>query len=164
MAKKYFTDESLSTFVGEIKGYTDGAVSIAQSKADSAYDLAGIAMNSVYIGPTMPTDPNVKVWINTSEEGVGVVPVLPRVATITLLASSWTGSAQPYSQTVNIATVTASTKIDLQPTAQQIVALNSNDIALIAQNDNGVVTVYALGGKPTADYVMQVLMTEVAYV
>ena len=136
----------------------------AQTRADQAYDLADLAMSVVHIGPTEPTDPNVKVWINTSEEGTGVIPVIPRVATITLSKSAWTGSANPYSQAVNIATVTASTKIDLQPTAQQIIALNNEDIALIAQNDNGVVTIYALGGKPSTDYVMQVLLTEVAYV
>ncbi len=118
----------------------------------------------VYVGPTQPTDPNIKVWINTSEEGAGVVPVLPRVATITLAANAWNGSETPYSQAVNVATVTASTKIDLQPTAQQIIALNNEDIALIAQNDSGAVTIYALGGKPSTDYAMQVLLTEVAYV
>jgi hypothetical protein len=136
----------------------------AQSKADSAYDLADLASNIVYVGPTEPTDSNVKVWINTSEEGTSVIPVLPRVATITLSKSAWTGSANPYSQNVNVATVTTSTKIDLQPTAQQIISLNDADIALMAQNDNGTVTVYALGGKPSVDYTMQVLLTEVAYV
>ena len=138
--------------------------STAQAKADQAYDLADLAANMVYVGPDMPTDQNIKVWINTSEEGTGVIPVIPRVATITLSKSAWVGSANPYSQVVNIATVTSSTKIDLQPTAQQIISLQNEDIALIAQNDNGVVTIYALGGKPSADYVMQVLLTEVAYV
>ena len=136
----------------------------AQLKADSAYDLADLAANTVHVGPDMPTDPNVKVWINTSEEGTGVIPVLPRVATITMAASAWTGSANPYSQVVEVPTVTASTKIDLQPTAQQIVSLQNEDIALIAQNDDGNVTIYALGGKPSASYTMQVLLTEVAYV
>ena len=145
MAKKVFTDESLSTLVNETKAYVD-------------------ASNIVYVGPTEPTNPNIKVWINTSEDGTGVIPVLPRVATITLSKSAWTGSANPYSQVVNIATVTASTKIDLQPTAQQIASLNDADIALIAQNNNGTVTVYALGGKPSVDYTMQVLLTEVAFV
>ena len=164
MVKKYFTNESLSTFVSEIKGYADDAVSVAQSKADSAYDLAGVAINTVYVGPTAPTDPNVKVWINTAEEGTGVIPVIPRVSTITLSKSAWTGSAEPYSQNVSVATVTASTKVDLQPTAQQIISLNNEEIALIAQNNNGAVTIYAIGGKPSVDYTMQVLLTEVAYV
>ena len=159
-----FTNESLNTFVSEIKGYADDAVSVAKTKADSAYDLAGLAMNTVYVGPTAPTDPNVKVWINTAEDGTGVIPVIPRVSTITLSKSAWVGSAEPYSQTVSVATVTASTKVDLQPTAQQIISLNNDEIALIAQNNNGAVTIYAIGGKPSVDYTMQVLLTEVAYV
>ena len=136
----------------------------AQSKADSAYDLADLAANMVYVGPTEPTDPNVKVWINTSEEGTGVVPVLPRVATITLSKSAWTGSGEPYSQVVEIATVTTASKVDLQPSAQQIVALQNAEISLMVENNGGVITCYAIGNKPTADYTMQVLIQEVAYV
>lgn len=120
--------------------------------------------NMIYVGPTEPTDSNIKVWINTAEEGTGVIPVLPRVATITLAAASWTGDANPYSQVVTINTATTATKIDLQPTAQQIVALQNEDIALMAENANGVITIYALGGKPSTDLTMQVLLTEVSYV
>ena len=38
------------------------------------------------------------------------------------------------------------------------------DIALMAENNAGTVTFYALGGKPSTDYTMQVLLTEVSYV
>ena len=60
--------------------------------------------------------------------------------------------------------LTSTSKIDLQPTAIQIVELQNSDIALMAENNNGTVTVYALGGKPTVDYTMQVLITEVTVV
>lgn len=120
--------------------------------------------NIVYVGPTQPTDPNIKVWINTAEEGTGVVPVLPRVATITLPAASWTGSSAPYSQVVEITSVTSASKIDLQPTVSQIVELQNADIALMAENIDGVVTIYSFGGKPSSDMTMQVLLTEVSYV
>ena len=133
----------------------------AQTKADSAYNLAE---NIVYVGPTAPTDPSIKVWINTSEEGTGVVPVLPRVATITLAANAWIGTAEPYSQPVTVATATSSSKVDLQPTAQQIVALQNADISLMIENNGGALTCYAIGGKPTVNYTMQVLVQEVAYV
>ena len=118
----------------------------------------------VYVGPTQPTDPNIKVWINTSEEGTGVIPVLPRVSTITLAAASWTGSSSPYSQVVEINTVTTATKIDLQPTVAQMVSLQNDDIALMAENDNGTVTIYSFGGKPSTDMTMQVQLMEVSYV
>lgn len=136
----------------------------AQAKADSAYDLADLAANMVYVGPDMPTDPNVKVWINTAEEGTGVVPIMPRVSTINLLASAWSGSSAPYSQRVNIATVTAATKVELNATVAQIVSLQNDDIALMAENNDGIVTVYSFGGKPDSNMTMQVTLTEVAYV
>lgn len=122
------------------------------------------AATEVYVGPTQPTDPNIKVWINTAEEGTGVVPVLPRVSTISLPASAWSGTKEPYSQVVEISTATASSKIDLQPSAQQIVDLQNAEISLMIGNDGGILTCYAIGNKPTVDYTMQVLIQEVAYV
>ena len=122
------------------------------------------AATEVYVGPTQPTDPNIKVWINTSEEGTGVVPVLPRVSTITLPKASWSGSSAPYYQTVSINTVTSATKIELNPTVAQIVSLQNDDIALMAANDGGIGKVYSFGGKPSSDMTMQVTLTEVSYV
>ena len=122
------------------------------------------AAQFVYVGPTQPTDPNIKVWINTAEEGTGVVHVLPRMATITLAASAWSGSSEPYSQPVQIATVTNSSKIDLQPTAQQIVSLQNAETSLMIENNGGTLTCYAIGNKPTVNYTMQVLIQEVSYV
>lgn len=136
----------------------------AQAKADEAYDLADLAANMVYIGPTAPTDPNIKVWINTSEEGTGVIPVLPRISTITLAANAWSGSAEPYSQSVDVATVTTSSKVDLQPSAAQIASLQNAETSLMIENNGGSLTCYAIGNKPTVDYIMQVLIQEVAYV
>ncbi len=124
-------------------------------------DLANLG---IYIGTTEPTDPNIKIWINTSEDGTGVTPLLPRIATVTLPASGWKGSSNPYSQVVTVNGVTVNSKLDLQPTALQIVSLQDEEIALMAENNAGTVTFYALGGKPTSDYTMQVLLTEVAFV
>lgn len=118
----------------------------------------------VYVGPDMPTDPNIKVWINTSEEGTGVVPVLPRVSTISLPKASWSGSSSPYSQVVEINTITPATRVELNPSVSQIVSLQADDIALMPENDGGIVTIYSFGGKPSSDMTMQVTLQEVAYV
>lgn len=128
--------------------------------------LAAIdAASEVYVGPDKPTDPNIKVWINTAEEGTGVVPVLPRITTITLTTSGWSGNAAPYSQAVEIATVTSATKVELNPTVQQIISLQNDDIALMAENDGvGNITIYSFGGKPSVNMTMQVTLQEVAYV
>jgi hypothetical protein len=122
------------------------------------------AANMIYVGPNMPTDSNIKVWINTAEEGTGVVPVLPRISTITLNMNNWTGAAAPYSQVVDINTVTTATKVELNPTVSQIISLQNDDIALMADNDGGVVTIYSFGGKPSTNMTMQVTLTEVSYV
>jgi hypothetical protein len=88
----------------------------------------------------------------------------PKLTNVSMLASSWIGESNPWSQVVTINGVTDNSKIDLQPTALQIVELQDNDIALIAENTNGIVTIYALGSKPTKDYTMQALITEVVVV
>ena len=85
---------------------------------------------------------------------------LPKSTSISILAASWTGSANPWSQVVTVNGVTANSKVDLQPTATQIIDLQNNGVALMTENNSGVITVYALGNKPTSDYTMQVLITE----
>lgn len=122
------------------------------------------AAQLVYVGPTPPTNPNIQVWINTAEEGTGIVPVMPRVSTISLPKANWTGGSSPYSQIVSINTVTSATKVELNPTVSQIVSLQNDDIALMAENNAGAVTVYSFGGKPSSDMTMQVTLTEVSYV
>lgn len=146
---------SLATFISN----TDLEIPTSQAVL-SAIEAAA----EVYVGPDMPTDPNIKVWVNTSEEGTGVVPVLPRISTISLDANAWNGNSEPYSQQVDIATVTTASKIDLQPTAQQIVSLQNEEVSLMIENNSGEVTCYAIGNKPTVDYTIQVLIQEVSYV
>lgn len=98
--------------------------------------------------------------VNTYATKVELQSYLPKSTTISLLAASWTGSSQPYSQVVTINGVTVNSKVDLQPTAVQIVELQNAHIMLMTENDAGTITVYALGEKPTSDYTMQVLITE----
>lgn len=86
---------------------------------------------------------------------------MPKLTTITLSASKWSGSSSPYSQVVTCSGVNANSKLDLQPTAAQITKLQDAEISLMASNNNGTVTVYAFGGKPTENYQMQVLITDV---
>lgn len=90
-----------------------------------------------------------------------IAAMKPKSTSITLPAAAWTGDANPYSQVVTVSGVTANSKVDLQPTAVQIVELQDADIAFMTENNDGVITVYAIGGKPEVDYTMQVLITEV---
>ena len=86
------------------------------------------------------------------------------ISTVTLLADSWTGDSAPYSQEVVISGVTINSKVDLQPTAEQTKELQDEDIAFVAENNDGIVTIYAINGKPIIDYTIQVQLTEVTSV
>ena len=89
------------------------------------------------------------------------LPAPAKISTVNLLASQWIGDTNPWSQVVTVNSVTENSKIDLQPTAIQIVELQNNGITLMIQNDNGTVTAWAIGNKPTNDYTMQAFIQEV---
>ena len=89
---------------------------------------------------------------------------MPKLTTVTMTAASWEGDASPYSQVVACNGVNVNSKLDLQPTATQIVTLQDAETTLMASNTNGVVTVWAIGTKPTQDYTMDMLITEVTVV
>ena len=88
----------------------------------------------------------------------------PKLTTVTILASGWEGTSSPYSQTVSANGVSENSKLDLQPTPAQTIELQEAEISLMAANDNGVVTIYAIGDKPISDMTMQMLITEVTVV
>lgn len=98
------------------------------------------------------------------KEYVNLLLLKPHIRTITisLLASAWVeDSDNRYSQIVSIEGITSYSKIDLQPTAEQLSIFHEKDIAFVTENDEGVVTIYCIGQKPTADYSMQATVTEV---
>ena len=84
-----------------------------------------------------------------------------RLATVSLPASKWTGADSLYSQVVTIAGVTPNSKVDLLPSVEQLAIFHNKDVTFVTENENGVVTVYAIGDKPLLDYTMQAQITEV---
>lgn len=84
-----------------------------------------------------------------------------KTSAVSLPASGWTEATNIYSQVVTVSGATVNSKIDIYPTPEQLIELQSAGIALVAVNEDGVVTVYALNNKPTSDYNMQVTLTEV---
>ena len=84
-----------------------------------------------------------------------------RLSNVTLLASAWKGSDSLYSQVVTINGITPYSKVDLLPSVEQLAIFHNKDVAFVTENEDGVVTVYAIGDKPTQDYTMQVSITEV---
>ena len=83
------------------------------------------------------------------------------VSSVTLLAANWVGDASPYTQIVNINGVTPYSKIDIQPSIEQLAIFHEKEITLVAENEDGVVTISCVGQKPIHDYTIQVTMTEV---
>ena len=87
---------------------------------------------------------------------------LVRTATITLVASAWNmDSDNQYSQVVDIAGITEYSKVDLQPTPEQLAIFHEKDVTFVTENEGGTVTVHCIGQKPANDYVIQATITEV---
>jgi hypothetical protein len=99
---------------------------------------------------------------NIQDELIRLGSKSARIATVNLLASAWVGSASPYSQVVTIDGVTANSQVDLTPSVEQLVIFHDKDLTFVTANEDGVVTVYAIGQKPTNDYTIQTTITEVA--
>ena len=92
----------------------------------------------------------------------GLVNAPPaKLTNVTLLASKWVGSNSLYSQVVTIHGTTEYSKVDLLPSVEQLAIFHNKDVAFVTENEDGVVTVYAIGDKPLLDYTMQVSITEV---
>lgn len=81
---------------------------------------------------------------------------------VTLPASAWTGSDKLWSQVVTIAGATEYSKVDLTPSAEQLTTFHEKDIAFTTENEDGVITVFVIGDKPSNDYTTQAIVTEVS--
>ncbi len=101
--------------------------------------------------------------MNISGNMVGGVMPKPtaRIAYVDLLAANWVGDSNPYSQVVEINGITEYSQVDLTPNIEQLVIFYEKDLGFVTENEDGVVTVYAIGQKPENDYTIQVTITEV---
>lgn len=92
--------------------------------------------------------------------GIGAEPMI-RKREVVLSASDWDSKTIP-SQTISISGIGVNDKIDIQPDGNVINAmLNDGVVAIYFGNENGVVTAYSVGAKPTADLTVQVTLSEV---
>ena len=62
---------------------------------------------------------------------------------------------------VNNANITPNSKVDLQLSSEQMVIFYEKDLAFVAENEDGEVTVYCIGQIPQNDYKIQATITEV---
>lgn len=91
------------------------------------------------------------------EKGVNA----PKIGEVTLLSSAWVSDGNLHSQVVNIEGATENSQVDLTPSVEQLLIFYEKDLTFTTENENGVVTVYAIGQRPTNDYTIQVTITEV---
>ncbi len=97
-------------------------------------------------------------YMKNNEISVGSTATIGEVK---LLSDKWVGSGNLYSQVVSIDGVTENSQVDLTPSVEQLVVFYEKDLTFVTENENGVVTVYAIGQKPANDYTVQVTITEV---
>ena len=68
-----------------------------------------------------------------------------------------------YKQLVRVdnATITANSKVDLQPTPEMLAIFHEKDLTFVAENEDSAVTVYCIGQKPANTYTIPITVTEV---
>lgn len=91
----------------------------------------------------------------------GTTPAVARIVDIFLSADAWVEKDEYYSQVVSVEGATSRSQVDLTPSVEQLAIFHDKDLAFVTENVGGVVTVYAIGQKPTNDYTMQATVTEV---
>ena len=93
--------------------------------------------------------------------GSGGGTTTEKLITIYTSADKWKGGTSPFTQVVEVDGININTKVDLQLSAQQLEDLSDQTITFVAENDSGVVTVYAIGDKPESDCEFQATLNEV---
>ena len=86
---------------------------------------------------------------------------MPKLTTVSIPASGWSGITSPYSQVITVNGVNVNSRLELLPTPAQISELQEAEISLTVTNNNGTVTLYSFYGKPESNMEMQILITDV---
>lgn len=85
---------------------------------------------------------------------------ISKIRTVSLPVWAWSGGSGTWSQVVTIDGATTKSKIKLQPTESQTTSLQDSGTSLVAENNAGIITIYARGSKPTISLEMTVELTE----
>ena len=120
----------------------------------------------------------IKAWVNNSVQDIeltdeGYTNPVPRLPSITILGGEqyWheyydeNNNHIGYYQEVtglDNASFTVRSKIDLQPSPEQLAIFHEKDVTFTVINEDGVLMVCAIGVRPMQDYTIQCTVTEVA--
>lgn len=86
-----------------------------------------------------------------------------KITTISAPSANWKGGTSPFSQVVAVDGVSVNTKVDIYLSAEQIQQFRNEDkdISFTAEQEDGVVTILAVGSKPEIDIEFQATLSEV---
>jgi hypothetical protein len=90
--------------------------------------------------------------------------ILPKTASVYIDPTKWQqADDERYYQVVTVqnAIITANSKVDLTPSAEQLDIFHEKDLAFVAENEDGIVSVFCIGQIPTHAYTIPVIITEV---
>lgn len=105
-------------------------------------------------------------WNVTDENNMAYIRNKPSLSDVVKMkhaiisSSSWIGE-DPYTQSITLDAATPNSKIDVQPNADIMAAIIAENYRLSIKNDNGAVTIYAFGAKPSNDLNLQLTITEI---
>ena len=95
--------------------------------------------------------------------------ILPKTASVYLDCEQWMqatdGDDDRYYQVVTVknAVITPNSKVDLNPSSDELAIFHEKDLAFVAENWDGQVRVYCIGQVPQNSYDINVTVTEVVY-
>ncbi len=144
------------TASGILKGDGQGGVSAATAGTDYATPAQ---VNAKYTKPSGGI-PDTDIVSAATWNAKATKPTKNSIT----LSATWSGD-DPYTQVVTVSgyTLTANSKVDLQPDATTVNQLIADGvIALYIENNNGTLTAYAIGAAPTASLSVQCTISEVA--
>lgn len=122
-------------------------------------DLTDVNIVDILNAQMLRYNAETQKWENVDATAVGAT----RIVEITLPASAWQidEALNTHYQNVTIAGTTEYSKVDLQPTEEQLIVFHERDINFTTVNEDGTIVVYVVGDKPEEDYTIQATVTEV---
>lgn len=140
---------------------TDGTVNGMTSVSPSMTIYADNINAVVEVEYNRDSNEVLKEVLKFIDQGGTTAPAVARIVNISLFADAWVEKNGYYSQVVSVEGATSRSQVDLTPSVDQLAIFHDKDLAFVTENVGGVVTVYAIGQKPTNDYTMQATVTEV---
>lgn len=154
----------LTDQVAAVAGRCKCDISLMKSgKVLSTADFVIEVLASPNVASQIVSDNDFRTLTNAIEQVEDLLEeALPTVCSLTL-STNWVGNESPFTQAVTVSgyNVTAKTKVDLYATAAVIETMRecrTDEIMVI--NNNGTLTAYAIGKKPTSALTVQASLSE----